>query len=1410
MNPAPPIRRRPFRWALPALGALSLTLACDAVTVQAPLVVSVDLAPTAMTIAIGESQQVQAVVRDADGTALSSAGLAWSSSDPGVASVTSTGLVSGIAVGTTTITARVGALSGTVAVTVSQSGGFTVDSAQVTFSAESGASTSAPKGIAIEAAGAVPASGLLATVQYSSGQPSGWLTAQLSRTTTPALLTLTANGGPLPIGQYRATVLISAPGYATTEIVVHLAVRAALGQLELDRTQIAMQATQSGSVPSAELVAITNRAAGALTGLATAIDYGSGPTGWLTTRLDATTTPATLTLNANQAGLPLGTHRAEVRVSSPDASNSPVTIEVTLTVVLAGGPPRIGLERDTVNFAWSVGSALPAPQSVVISNQGGGTLTGLQLAVSYGPGQPRGWLVASLGGTTAPTPVTLQVAPGSLPAGSYVASVEVVSGSATNSPQFIRVQFEVTSGPLIAVAPDSVGFSAIQGGGNPAAQAVSINNPGTGSLTGLAVSIDYEPGQPTGWLAGTLSGSTAPTTLTLSATTGALPSGTHTATVNVTSPVANNSPAPVEVTFTVLTPAPSITLSPSTARFNATTGGTNPAPALIAVTNGGGLPLTGLAVGTIAYSGGASGWLGATVSPSTAPATVTLSPDIGGLSQGTYTATVPITSPVAPTRTISVTLVVEDLPEIVLSQSTLTFTAVEGGASPPDSVIAVTNGASAPVTGLSTTINYAGTAGWLTAALTGTTAPTSLTVSAATGSLSPGTYNAVITVASNVAGVLSEDIAVSFTVEPPPPAIGLSTSSLTFTQTENTGTPSAQSVNVTNTGGQTLSGLGTTVTPAASWLTVTLNNTTAPTTIDVQPNTSALAPGTYNTTIEVAAAAAVNSPQTIAVAYTVQNPPTIALSSASASFTAQQGGANPAAQNLTVSNTGAAPLAPLTGLQATVSAGATWLAATLNTSTAPATLTLSATTGALTAGTYNATVSISSSAAGVTNSPQSVAVTFVVAPPPPAIGLSAGSLSFNAARNTGLPSAQNVSVTNVGGGTLSGLAASVTYGTTTGWLGNVSFNTTTAPATLSVQPSTDNLPQGTYTATVDVTGTGASNNPQSITVTYVVTDPPSIQLAPSSRSFTVIATAPNPANQTVAVTNGGAGTLSGLAVTTGGLPAWLSASISSSTAPATVTLSVNSSGLSPGSYQATVPVTASGPGVTNSPQNIQVSLTVTPQPTIVIDVGSVLITAAQGQSGNAVVQITELNGNPMPGIQTSVTYTGTTTGWLSRSLSSTSAPSTLTLTASAGSLPLGSHTADVLIDVPGATNSANVQVTLDVQPAPTIGASDESPTISGVTAGGAAVTDSISILNAGGGSLTGLSTGAITYGAGATGWLTKSLSATSATSTVPAYLRLTVNPASLIAGQTYTATFLLSSPQAINSPRTITVTVTPN
>ncbi len=110
--------------------------------------------------------------------------------------------------------------------------------------------------------------------------------------------------------------------------------------------------------------------------------------------------------------------------------------------------------------------------------------------------------------------------------------------------------------------------------------------------------------------------------------------------------------------------------------------------------------------------------------------------------------------------------------------------------------------------------------------------------------------------------------------------------------------------------------------------------------------------------------------------------PAISLSSSVANFSAIAGSANPVAQTVSVMNTGTGTLSGLSVGTIAYGSGqsAGWLSANLSSATAPATMTLTPSTSQLAAGTYNATVPITSSASDATNSPQAMAVTLTMLP----------------------------------------------------------------------------------------------------------------------------------------------------------------------------------------------------------------------------------------------------------------------------------------------------------------------------------------------------------------------------------------------------------------------------------------------
>src|SRR5438094_692006 len=81
-------------------------------------VASVTVTPPSATVQAGQTVQLTATLKDANGNLLSGRSVTWSSSNTAVATVNNSGLVSGAAAGSATITATSEGQSGTAAITV--------------------------------------------------------------------------------------------------------------------------------------------------------------------------------------------------------------------------------------------------------------------------------------------------------------------------------------------------------------------------------------------------------------------------------------------------------------------------------------------------------------------------------------------------------------------------------------------------------------------------------------------------------------------------------------------------------------------------------------------------------------------------------------------------------------------------------------------------------------------------------------------------------------------------------------------------------------------------------------------------------------------------------------------------------------------------------------------------------------------------------------------------------------------------------------------------------------------------------------------------------------------------------------------------------------------------------------------
>jgi len=310
--------------------------------------------------------------------------------------------------------------------------------------------------------------------------------------------------------------------------------------------------------------------------------------------------------------------------------------------------------------------------------------------------------------------------------------------------------------------------------------------------------------------------------------------------------------------------------------------------------------------------------------------------------------------------------------------------------------------------------------------------------------------------------------------------------------------------------------------------------------------------------------------------------PVIGRAPASLAFSAVQNGSNPAGQTVAISNTGSGTLNWI------AVSNASWLSlngANSVSGTNSGSFTANVNPSGLAVGNYNASITIS--ATGATNTPQTVSATLTVtAAPTPTIGLSTTALSFTGVQGGTNPASQSVTITNSGSGTLSWSVSD-----NVNWL-SLSPTSGTGNGSVTASVNISGLAAGTYNGTITISATGATNTPQTVSVMLTVSaaPTPTIGLSPTSLSFTATQGAANPAAQTVNVTNPGSGTLTWSASDNA---SWLTLNTTSGTTTTEtdpITVSVNTSGLSAGTYNATITISASG--ATNTPRTVPVTLTV--------------------------------------------------------------------------------------------------------------------------------------------------------------------------------------------------------------------------
>jgi len=204
--------------------------------------------------------------------------------------------------------------------------------------------------------------------------------------------------------------------------------------------------------------------------------------------------------------------------------------------------------------------------------------------------------------------------------------------------------------------------------------------------------------------------------------------------------------------------------------------------------------------------------------------------------------------------------------------------------------------------------------------------------------------------------------------------------------------------------------------------------------------------------------------------------PILVVPTAPLSFSATQGGTDPAAATLAITNGGSG------ALSFAASVNQSWLRVAPATGTAPQSVQVSVVTAGLAAASYVGQVTIT--ADGAQGSPAVVPVNLTIsAAPSPTLSVSPSALSFTGSLGGSNPQPLQLNLSVSGGGSFAFSAAS-----SAAWLG-VAPASGSGPQSLQVTTSTAGLSAGTYSGQITITAAGVQGSPAVVPVSLAVNGP---------------------------------------------------------------------------------------------------------------------------------------------------------------------------------------------------------------------------------------------------------------------------------------------------------------------------------
>jgi uncharacterized protein (TIGR03437 family) len=930
-----------------------------------------------------------------------------------------------------------------------QANPISVSPQSLTFTAQTGGAAPASQTLVVTSA--TPGVNFFSNATVGPNSPTVWLRVEQSTTQTPGNVLVSVSPANLPAGTYLGQVTIaSGTGFVTIGVTFNVTPPS---PLTASPAALTFTHTIGAAPPAQQLITITAAAATAYS--ASAATQNS--VNWLLITPTTGTTTGSIGVSIDATNLVAGDYEGTITVTPSGQNPAPVTISVKLTVSAA---PTLTANPASLTFNYQIGGSVPPAQTLQVTSSN--PVLGFTVASNVQ------WLIVNTASAATPANLTITLSPGQLQtAGTFQGQITLTPFGAPAIT--VPVTVNVGTSPFIAPSPNVLNFKYQLGSTTlPQDQAVTVSS--TGVPLSFTTSVTQEGGN---WLRVRTINPTTTQPLVIGVETAGLPAGTYRGTVVLNNQGQAGTPPSISITLTVSND-PVLLLSVQSANFAYQVGKTAPNAVAVGVSSTG-APLN--------YSATASGgnWLVLTNQTGSSGGFFTIGVNISGLQPNTYEGTVTVTVPNSENTpiTIPVRLVVSNNPLLVLGSNSVSFKVPVGTTTPQISNVSVTSTDTSLT--FTTSVNTNGGGGWLTTfPQGGATTPANLGVTVNPAGLAAGTYTGSIDIASQNVPNSPQRITVSLVVAPNE-TLAASPAQLTFTQV--IGGAAAADQSVTISANSIIPFSASTITSnGGNWLSVTPTGGNTTSAIAVKVNAATLSAGQYTGEVLIQSQQAANTVR-VPVTLNVTAQRTLTLTPKELAFTAAANGPAPATQELAVTSTGGAINFAVS--VSTDPIGGAWISVAPLVGATSGRLTVAVNPLGVQPGIYRATITVT--AEGASNSPQTVTVTFTVTGT--TISMTPESLTFNYQIGGPAPAAQQVNL-GVQGPAVNFTAASTTDGGGP-WLSAAPLNGA-IPAALTVSVNPQGLGAGTYTGNVTITAPGAANSPRTLRVTFVIAAPTTV------------------------------------------------------------------------------------------------------------------------------------------------------------------------------------------------------------------------------------------------------------------------------------------------------------------------------